>query len=317
MQLLVSWFSLLNRHYCIVLTMANRNFQYFRIVVLFHFFGIAPLINSSKWKNFLYLIYQCASIATVLLMLFYKQQIISKLYDVTSQVTLRILLISHVVSIVEAMTTKDRQLKIMKQLNRIDAIISEEFCTESENYNRLKTRYTWYVWGVFLGIFVVRTLHSIVFNRAPLVVCCVWAYAHYGIGMRLLQNAFYVDMIYERLHILHGELNKLENDSCKVQQQLNLAGDLYGKLWMMTNDINFSFGWSLMAIIVECIVDIVNEANILYFYCDDECFYTTMRKCLSTVLMSMLYSLGCSHLCRNFDFHTSNHFSFAPVITIL
>lgn len=263
--------------------MGNKNPQEFflsPIVVVFQFFGIAPLITpSSKYKNIIHLTYQCSTIFTTIAMLFYNQQIISKLYDVTSQITLRILLISHAISIIEAIATKDRQLKILKQLRRIDMVISTEFCTDSDSYSRMKKRYTRFVWAVFLGIFVVRLWHSILFNRAPVVVCCVWTYAHYGISMRLLQNAFYVDMIYERLDILHEELNKLKHNCCKVQQQLNLAGDLYGKLWMMTNDINFSFGWSLMAIFVECIVDLVNEANIIYFYCDDGCFYTTMRKC--------------------------------------
>lgn len=266
--------------------MGNKNPQKFflsSIVVLFQCFGIAPLKTNpfSKCKSILYLTYQCATILTTIAMIFYNQEIISKFYDVTSQITLRILLISHAISIAESIATKDRQLKILKQLRRIDMVINTEFCTESDSYSRMEKRYTRFVWGVFLGIFVVRLWHSILFNRAPVVVCCVWTFAHYGISMRLLQNAFYVDMIYERLSILHEELNKLRHSSGRVQQQLNLAGDLYGKLWMMTNDINFSFGWSLMSIFVECIVDLVNEANIIYFYCDDECFHTIMRKCLS------------------------------------
>lgn len=249
------------------------------IVVVFQFFGIAPRCTPSKYKDIVHLILQYFRIAAVTVMMFYNPVVILREFEITSQVTMKILLLSYAVAVFEAIVTRERQLKIVKQLCRIDEIISTQFSADFDNYSRMKKRYTWFIWGVFLGVVVIKIVHISLFNKAPFVVYITWAYSHFGVSMRLLQNAFYVDMVYERLRILHKELNKLKYNSCKVQQQLNLASDIYGKLWMMTNDINFSFGWSLLAIILECIVDLVNEANVMYSDCDtSECYSTTVSK---------------------------------------
>lgn len=251
------------------------------IAIVFQFFGIAPRSTPSKYRDIIHWIFQYLRIAAVTAIMIYNPDIVWESYEITSQVTLKILLLSYAVSVFEAIATRGRQLKIIKQLCRIDEIIRTEFSADFDNYSCMKKRYTWSIWRVFLGVVLVKIFHSVLFNRAPFVVCITWAYSHFGIAMRLLQNAFYVDMVYERLAILHVELNKLKRGCNKVQEQLNLAGDIYGKLWMLTNDINFSFGWSLLAITLELIVDLVNEANVMYSYCDSsECSNTTVSKCI-------------------------------------
>lgn len=268
----------------------RENFLHFMtpIVVVFQFFGIAPRVTPSKYKDLLHCILQYLRISMVSAILFYNPAVVWQAYELTSQVTLKILLVSYAVSVLEAIATRERQLKIIKQLSRIDEIISTKFCADFDNYSGMKKRYTRFIWGVFLGVIAVEIFHWILFNKAPLVLSATWTYAHFGISVRLLQNAFYVDMVYERLCILHKELKKLKRNGCKVQQQLNLASDIYGKLWMMTNDINFAFGWSLLAIILECIVDLVNEVNVLYSNCDtSECFGTTFSKFTNLTLLGL------------------------------
>lgn len=250
------------------------------IVIVFQFFGIAPRITPLKYKDFMHLILQYVRIAMMTVMLFYTPDIVWQSYEISSNVTLKILLFSYAVSVFEAIYTRDRQLKIIKQLCRIDEIISTKFCANFDCYSGMKKRYTFIVWGVCLGVMFIKTFHILFFNRAPYVLCFSWAYAHFGISMRLLQNAFYVDMVFERLCMLHKELNKLKYNKCgTVQQQLSVTSDIYGKLWMMTNDINFSFGWSLMAIILESVVDIVNEVNVMFSNCNNtQCLKISISK---------------------------------------
>lgn len=254
-------------------------------VIVFQFFGLAPRSQPSKYKDLIHLMLQYLRIVAVTAIMFYNPVVVVEELEITSQVTLKILLLSYAVAVFEAIVTRERQLKIVKQLCRIDEIISTQFSADFDNYDRMKKQYTWFIWGVFLGVVIVKVFHIILFNKAPFVVYITWAYSHFGISMRLLQNAFYVDMVYERLCILHKELNKLKYNSCMVQQQLNLASDIYGKLWMMTNDINFSFGWSLLAIILECIVDIVNEVNVMFSDCNIyECFGTTVSEYIKSII---------------------------------
>lgn len=203
-------------------------------------------------------------------------------FDLTSRVTLKIVIISYAVSAFEGIATKARQLKIINQLMIIDEVICTKFCGDFDNYVVMKRKYLRLIWGVFLGLVVVKIFHYALFNKAPIILACAWSYAHFGISVRLLQNAFYVDMVYERLCILHQELEKLKINGCsKVQQQLNLSMDIYGKLWMITNDLNYSFGWSLLTIILECVVDLVNEINVIYINCDSDtqqCFDFALSK---------------------------------------
>ncbi len=273
--------------------MANKNrdqcLQFMApIVIVFQFFGIAPRITPSKYKDITHMLLQYVRIALVIAIFFYNPDMIQQSYELTSRVTLKILLISYGVTVFEAIATRDRQMKIIKQLCQIDEIISTKFCADFDNYDEMKKRYTRFVWGVCIAVVAMKIFHWIFFNNAPVVVCITWAYAHFGISMRLLQNAFYVDMVFERLRILHQELTKLKATSYgKVQQQLNLTSDIYGKLWMMTNDINFSFGWSLLVIILECVVDLVNEVNVMYWYsnCDTtECFSLSISKLILVLI---------------------------------
>lgn len=263
-----------------VQSMANKSSKKFLqfmspIVIVFQFFGIAPRITPSNYKDIMHLMFQYFRIALVSLILFYNPEIIGQAYEITSQVTLKILLLSYAVSVFEAIVTRERQLKIIKQLCRIDELISTKLCADFDSYSDMKKQYTRLIWCVCLGVVILKILHCILFNRAPLVLTFTWAYAHFGISMRLLQNAFYVDMVFERLCILHKELSKLKYNCRNVQQQLNLTSDIYGKLWMMTNDINFSFGLSLLAIILECVVDLIDLVNVMYSNCDTSKYFIT------------------------------------------
>jgi len=262
--------------------MTNRNkFLNFisPIVTLFQFFGIAPRIIPSKYKDIIHLVLQYLRIATVIIISFQNPEHLWVQHDLTNQVVLKILLLSYGVSVFETIVTRNRQLKIVEQLWRIDEIIEDKFCGDFDNYDGMRKRYTWFIWTVLLGSIAFKLLScSFFYEQIPFVVFVIWSYAHFGLNMRLLQNTFYVDMVYERLCIIHKQLNKL-NDCSEIQEQLNLTSDIYGRLWMMINDINFTFGWSLMAIIIECIVDLVNGANIVYSNCDTpECLNTIVGK---------------------------------------
>lgn len=271
--------------------MTNRNkFLNFisPIVILFQFFGIAPRIIPSKYKDFMHLVLQYLRIAIVTIISFQNPENLWLQHGLTNQVILKILLLSYGISVFETIVTRNRQLKIVNQLCRIDEIIGDKFCGDFDNYDGMRKQYTWFIWTVLLGSIAFKILScSFFYGQIPLVVLLIWSYAHFGLNMRLLQNTFYVDMVFERLCIIHKELNKLK-DCSKIQEQLNLTSDIYGRLWMMINDINFTFGWSLMAIIIECIVDLVNGANILYSNCDSsECLNTTIGKFIYFILQIM------------------------------
>lgn len=262
----------------------NRNkFLHFisPLVILFQLFGIAPRIIPSKYKDLMHLVFQYLSIAVVTVISFVNPENIWFPHDLTNKVVSKTLLFSYAVSVIEAIVTRKRQLKIVNELCRIDQVIGDKFSGDFDNYDAMKKRYTRSIWLVFLAVIFFKILGCVLFyDQVPCIVFITWAYAHLGINMRLLQNSFYVDMVYERLCIIHKELNKLKDNYCSnVQQQLDLTSDIYGRLWIMTNDINFTFGWSLMAIILECIIDLVNDANIMYSNCETfQCLNTTAGK---------------------------------------
>lgn len=240
------------------------------INILFQLFGISPRIVRSKYQDIPHLLFQLSIIAALTLIPYCNPDSIRLPHDFTNQIVLRAILISHAISIFEAIVTRMRQLKIVNQLCRIDQIIGEKFCGDFDNYDEMKKRYVLKIWGVFVGITCFEILGCSLYYDQASVGLVVLIYGHLGITMRLLQNAFYVDMVYERLCIIHKELNRLKDDHCcNVQNQLNLTRDIYGKLWLMTNDINFTFGWSLMAISLECIIDLVSDAHIMYLNSGD------------------------------------------------
>lgn len=249
------------------------------IYLIFQIFCLAPpLIHEGVFKKYMFKFFACVTITSALAQTFVALRNFKSLQlpqDVSNFAVIIVIMIAYNISTLESVFTTASHTTIVKKMFGFDCEFAEQLIGEgavsSEQYQRQSSRYAFKVFATFTGILGCYitgcNLHYIEGGRGFYVVISIIAYTKISLHTKLIQCGFYMDMIIDRLYMINGTLESMQQqiDENETIGKLEIIQNLYAKLREITCEINLSFGWSLMAIVIENIFDLVNDCNIFYY----------------------------------------------------
>lgn len=209
---------------------------------------------------------------------FYDFDILGTPDDFTNRAIVLCLHLTNIVVIIESLNTQSNRLWILQQLLEWDEHFWRTF-NVSMNFDQLKLRYTITVYMACVGVASSYVTGCCVYykfsNRAIIGVICLNGMAKMIIHMKLIENGFYLDMVTERLQMINVILGRIKGvpgslipaNTFLTPTILGALVDIqlmYGQLWEIIKEIDLSFGWSMMTIVIENIIDLVNDSHIMY-----------------------------------------------------
>lgn len=183
------------------------------------------------------------------------------------------LLITHLINLLQAFTSRFDQMMIYQKFDEIDFMLQNQLLVNI-NYGRLRQRLfaKYFVIGAILIAIHTASIVSVTINGLFFRYYLHLILPIFIIRVRCIQNMFYVDLIKEKLRLVNQKLediitknrdkmafilfaDKLQKFNSKDHQRSSLYDQLmtlkqiYGKVWDVSNLINDCFGWSLLAIV--------------------------------------------------------------------
>lgn len=182
------------------------------------------------------------------------------------------LLITHLINILQAFTSRFDQMMIYQKLDEIDFMLQNQLLVNI-NYGRLRRKLFakyFLICAILLAIhtasIVSVTINGLFFRYYLHLIVTISI-----IRIRCMQNMFYVDLIKEKLDLMNQKLEDLitknrdemafilfadklqrfdkKDSKTTLYDQLMTLKKIYGKIWDVSNLINDCFGWSLLAIV--------------------------------------------------------------------
>lgn len=255
----------------------NNNFWTFLVPIycLFQVICLAPPIKNSmhpicrRMLKIQYIVVPAISI-TFSFLCIYDFYIFQLPNDFTNRSVIILLLIASTVITFESLFTQSNHLRIIQILCRWDRIYQESFYVFID-YDKQKLKYSIKIYGTILGVgfcyltgcYIYYTINS----HETIGILCLITMAKMTIHTKLIQNGFYMDMVAERLQMINVILEHIKGaplSSSPSNVLLNTVPLLYGHLWEIIKEIDLSFGWSVMANVIQNVIDLVNDLNILY-----------------------------------------------------
>ena len=258
----------------------NRaNFQKYIswVFCIFQLYCLSPLLKTKYARtdtkvNFFqtYIILQFSLSLLMVYITTMEFKVLNMPQDLTNQSVVIIIIIANSITILESIVKFQNQTKIMEILLKIDELMVDTFdvCI---NYNDIHRRIFWKI-VILSGVLFITNLvgmalfHNKISSITLFIAVVAVVYHKMSIMTRMLQNDFYVEMIYERLVTLNVALLSLhgKNTETEFSEKIIKLQECYGQLWQLSKCLYTTFRWSTMAILFESIVDIINLANILY-----------------------------------------------------
>jgi hypothetical protein len=175
------------------------------------------------------------------------------------------LLITHVINILQAYTSRIDQLEIYQKFDSIDYMLQNQLLV-TINYSSLRQRLLlkYFVIEFILVIIQVTSIVSTVINQLFFLYYLHLIFTIFVIRIRCVQNMFYVDLMKEKLNLVNkkleeiitknrdkmifilaaDKLQKFDKKGVKTSlyDQLMTLKQIYGKIWDVSNLINDCFG---------------------------------------------------------------------------
>lgn len=179
--------------------------------------------------------------------------------DFTNRSVDLMLIFAHLIVCIEGALTKVDHQRLLHALYEFDCT-AYEFRQQPEV---VKWRQMYGLFAVNLSFFILGCVLHYGQGRSWLFYRILFAVgvAKVAAYTRIMQVSFYVDMLNERLQLINDVLRQ----PMPPQTTLEKVQAMHGKLWEVTQAINGSVGWSLIAIILENIMDLVNCWHTIYF----------------------------------------------------
>lgn len=182
------------------------------------------------------------------------------------------LLLTHVINILQAFTSRLDQTMIYQKFDEIDYMLQNQLLVNI-NYSKLRQRL---ILKYFIIMAVVLAIHTTSIVAVTINGLFFRYYLHLIITIaiiriRCIQNMFYVDLIKEKLNLMNQKLEEIisknrdkmafilcadklqkfdkKDGKTSLYDQLMTLKQIYGKIWDVSNLINDCFGWSLLAIV--------------------------------------------------------------------
>lgn len=175
------------------------------------------------------------------------------------------LLITHIINILQAFTSRHDQMMIYQKFDEIDYMLQNKLLV-TINYSSLRQRLLikYFVIEFVLAMIHVTSIVSTVINNLFFMYYLHLIIPIFIIRVRCIQKIFYVDLIKEKLKLMNKKLEEIITKnrdkmvfvlaSEKLQKfdkkytktslydQLMTLKQIYGKIWDVSNLINDCFG---------------------------------------------------------------------------
>lgn len=252
--------------------MSNRISEFLQclapVYVIFQLICLAPPLSPGRCKQIAFTAYALVTVGAVLFAAVTFVLGFRTIYldaDFTNRAVILMIIAAYLIVVLEAVFTQREHRRLLNALFAFDFTLYRTGLITAASRK-------WNVYGMFalsLSFFVLgASLHygyRIDQFLWPLLVVGLGKMAVYS---RVIQCTFYVDMVNGRL-LMINEVLLMVGDAADGERQLALRAlmtvrTLHGKLSEVAQAINGSFGWSLMAITLESIMDLVNCGHIFY-----------------------------------------------------
>lgn len=237
--------------------------------VLFQIFCITSIdlnVPRIKWSPRLILItvwHSCISIALLCITIYVFRFLIPSIIRFELNILLDIMLIvsmllTNFVCLVESLILRSNQMQIVTDVERISDIFETQLNVRVD-FKRLRRRLVYKCWATYLISFsITATTIGLSFEEF-IGDWLIIFYSFQLILMRKIQMTFYVDLMVEMmLHLRLVLVDVGRNEEGKTLRTLLWIKFIYSRLVKIVALVNRTFGWSMMVIMLQNILDLLN-----------------------------------------------------------
>lgn len=299
-------------------------------LVLFSLLGLWPAWTNSKFRAFfaISLVLYVAYIFGIFFSVFYHNAEFSyhTLFAIVQFLFLAGIMMTHFTVIVEAFINRNAQMRLIDKISYADQLLHSKFQLNISYDNEKKTIFIRLA-SVMCTFMVLRTIftfdlyYKYEINTFPYrLIISAWI-----IQLRCIQVLFFVYLLRTRLQFVSDQLNEMlkPSDFCRKRQTrvkffhdttnifvldmafakrsmydrlMNLK-QIYGELHEICELINVTFGWSLLTIIVQSLVELISCFYWFYLALQDSVVslaIVCLVDFLSIVVLVVLMAYICS-----------------------
>lgn len=302
-----------------------------KYLVLFAMLGLWPAWISSKFRAIfaLNLTLNVAYIFGIFFSVFYHNAEFSyhTLFAIVQFLFLAGILMTHFTVIVEAFINRHAQMRLIDKISYADQLLHSKFQVNISYHNEKKTIFIQLA-SVMCTFMVLRTIFTFVLyyeygiNTFPYrLIISAWI-----IQLRCIQVLFFVYLLRTRLQFVSDQLNEMlkPSDFCgkrntrvkffhdttnilvldmafakrSMYDRLVNLKQIYGELHEICELINVTFGWSLLTIIVQSLIELIS--CFYWFYVGlQESVYTLSIVCLVDLLPIVVLVVSMAYVCSS------------------
>lgn len=237
--------------------------------VLFQIFCITSIdINVAriKWTPILILIaiwHLCSTTALICITIYVFNILIPSIIRFQLNILLDITLIvsvllTHFVCLVESLILRSNQMRIVTDVEHISNILETQLNVPVD-FKRLRRQLVFKCWATSLVSFAIMAVSILMFFMEFIRDWGIIYYSFHLILMRKIQMTFYIDVIVEMmLHVRIVLVEVGKNEEGNVLRTLLWAKFIHRRLVKLVEIVNRTFGWSMMLILLQNILDLLN-----------------------------------------------------------
>lgn len=234
------------------------------IFILFQLFALVPWKLSKS--PILLVIYNILVPVMLLLVITYTWLVqipsigIFNLYAVMDITLIVVIQLAHLITICEVYVFGSIQSEIVPNIQRIFQMFTEQlnYPIDLVLLRRFCARKCWTVFGIGAGLMLFGS--SLYFD----VFWVYWGPTYYSwtlMNVRKIQVSFYVDLLTEILMCLRTVLKSISDveSPCGRLMTILRSKRVYMEIQRTSNMVSRVFAWSLIAILLQCVIDLMNN----------------------------------------------------------
>lgn len=224
-------------------------------------------------------------VASALIVVYFNAIFLNAFYNISSLASsvsgmlFSTTLLTHLIIIFETTLKSKTQFQLIQKLSLVDRMISTKLnrCIPYRNEKRVVfTRIIVLTVIVFLtkSVFIIHALYQ---NNMYSFLYCI-AFSKWTMHLRAIQVLFFVFLVQTRLDLITKEIKtnqfmqineqfeqSMNTERTTFNQILNLK-IIFGELYEIHELVNKTFGWSLLAIITQCFIDLLSNCYWVFLY---------------------------------------------------
>lgn len=234
------------------------------VLILFQIFALVPC--KLKTSPILLIIYNIFLPLVLLLVITYTwlvqipSIVVFNLYAVMDITLIVAIQLTHMITIFEVHISGSVESEILNNIHRIFEMITEQinYPIDVAVLRRSCARKCWTVFGVGAGFMLFGS--SLYFN----VFWEYWGPTYYSwhvMNVRKIQVYFYVDLLTELLIYLRTVLKSINDveTPCGRLMTILRSQRIYMEIQKTSSMISRVFAWSLIAILLQCVIELMNN----------------------------------------------------------